>query len=121
MDALKSLKIMAKLQAELEKLSQSEENKKIAAIVHDLNEIKSRHSLSTEEFTEILHTIFPKKKAAAKPVSMIRVKIGDKIEEWPVSRKGAMSAELQKLAAKHKVKTYKELIEKIQYIPSAET
>ncbi|EFQ38024.1 hypothetical protein PA39016_000690004 [Pseudomonas aeruginosa 39016] len=52
---------------------------------------------------------------------MVKVQVGDKIEEWPASRKGAMSAELQKLAAKHKVKTYKELIEKIQYIPSAET
>ncbi|HFX0486581.1 TPA: hypothetical protein ACIDXN_003663 [Pseudomonas aeruginosa] len=121
MDALKSLKIMAKLQAELEKLSQSEENKKIAAIVHDLNEIKSRHSLSTEEFTEILHTIFPKKKAASKPPVMVKVQVGDKIEEWPASRKGALGAELSKLAEKHKVKTYKELIEKIKYIPSAET
>lgn len=37
------------------------------------------------------------------------------------SRKGALSGDLKALAAKHKVKTYKELIEKIQYIPSAET
>ncbi|EMA4492379.1 TPA: hypothetical protein ACLG1F_002018 [Pseudomonas aeruginosa] len=121
MDALKSLKIMAKLQAELEKLSQSEENKKIAAIVNDLNEIKNRHSLNAEEFTEILHTIYPKKKRAAAAVAMVKVQVGDKIEEWPASRKGALSGDLKALAAKHKVKTYKELIEKIKYVPSAET
>ncbi len=121
MDALKSLKIMAKLQAQLEELSKSEENKKIAAIVQDLNEIKTRHSLNAEEFTEILHTIYPKKKGASKPPKLVKVQVGDKIEEWPESRKGALSGDLKALAAKHKVKTYKELIEKIQYIPSAET
>lgn len=121
MDALKSLKIMAKLQAELEKHSQSEENKKIVAIVRELSEIKSRYSLNNEEFTEILHTIYPKKKRAAAAVAMVKVQVGDKIEEWPASRKGAMGAELSKLAEKHKVKTYKELIEKIKYVPSAET
>jgi ribosomal protein L20A (L18A) len=52
---------------------------------------------------------------------MVKVQVGDKIEEWPASRKGALGAELSKLAEKHKVKTYKELIEKIKYIPSAET
>lgn len=122
LDGLKSLQIMAKLQAELEKLSQNEENKKVLAVINELNEIKNKHDLSLEDFTSIVQTAFPKtKNTTTKIVKMVKVQVGDNVEEWPESKKGALSKKQKALAEKHKVSTYAELIKKIEYIPSAET
>ena len=122
LDGLKSLQIMAKLQAELEKLSQNEENKKVLAVINELNEIKNKHNLSLEDFTSIVQMAFPKpKNTTTKIVKMVKVQVGDNVEEWPESKKGALSKKQKELAEKYKVSTYAELIKKIEYIPSAMT
>ena len=120
LDGLKSLQLMAKLQAELEKLSQNEENKKVLQVINELNEIKNKHDLNNEDFTAIIHTAYPKTKVI-REVKTTKVMIEGEILDWPVSRKGALSGDLKALAKKHNVNTYKELLSKVQYMPSAET
>jgi uncharacterized lipoprotein YehR (DUF1307 family) len=84
------IKQKAALEAQLKALNENiEKNKDVIATyekaVNEISSIKEKYKYTDEQFIELLNSNFKK------PEALIWVKIGDKAEQWPESKRGKLS------------------------------
>lgn len=84
------IKQKAALEAQLKALNENiEKNKDVIATyekaVNEISSIKEKYKYTDEQFIELLNSNFKK------PEALVWVKIGDKAEQWPESKRGKLS------------------------------
>ncbi|HCI2644040.1 TPA: hypothetical protein NOS69_000014 [Pseudomonas aeruginosa] len=99
------------LEEELKKLNQElEQNKEVIAsyekAIEEVNKVKEKYKFSEEEFIDLLHMNFKKTE------KMVWVKVGNKAEKWPATRRGALSGDLEKVIKEAGFEKYKEYVAK---------
>lgn len=99
------------LEEELKKLNQElEQNKEVIAnyekAIEEVNKVREKYKFSEEEFIDLLHMNFKKTE------KMVWVKVGNKAEKWPVSKRGALSGELEKIVKAAGLSKYSEYVKK---------
>lgn len=99
------------LEEELKKLNQElEQNKEVIAnyekAIEEVNKVKEKYKFSEEEFIDLLHINFKKVE------KMVWVKVENKAEQWPVSKRGALSGELEKIVKAAGLSKYSEYVKK---------
>ena len=78
------------LEAQLKLLNESiEQNKEVIAnyekAIEEINKVKEKYKFNDVDFINFLHTNYPL------PEEMVWVKVGNKAEKWPASKRGKLS------------------------------
>lgn len=101
------------LEAQLQALNENiEKNKDVIATyekaVAEVAKVKEKYKFSDADFIELLHTNFKK------PEALVWVKVGDKAEQWPETKRGALSGSLSEIVKGAGFDKYKDYIAKFK-------